>query len=569
VKDPDRRLVPEARPGNSFFALLQSGWPAVIVLIVLIGYAFVEVAGTWSLLSATVDEPFHIAAGMEWLDKGTYTYDLMHPPIARVALALGPYMRGLRSSSLPFGTDEGNAILSSAGGYQNNLASARSGNLPFLALACVSVFLWSNRWFSAPTAIWSVVLLVSLPAILGHAGLATTDMACAATVTLALYIFVRCLENPAWKMLVLLGASMALAFLCKLSGFVFLGACFTSALAYVAVGNRGSWPGGLPWHGVLARALVVSAVVLPLMWAGYRFSSPPISATRRAHPVIDRLLAKAPRIRNLAYRAVETPLPLSQIVVGIRKAETFNQRGDSYLLGRYKRGGWWHFFPVALGVKTPIGFLILAFYGGYAMIRGFRPNLWQRQLTLIFAAAILLVCISSNINLGIRHILAIYPLLAMIAAYGITQLFVLARRTSRAIVALPILLTASVVADSWLARPDYFAYFNEFSGAHPERILVDSDLDWGQDLLRLSRRLRELDVHHVSIAYSGPMPLEQAGLPPFSVLSTQAPSAHGYVAISLQFLTKVYLRNGSFAWLQGRAPQEIVGKSIYLYNLGP
>ena len=209
--------------GMESFRRARSGWLWRIGVLIPVGMAVAGVVGSWTALSATVDEPFHIACGMEWLDKGAYTYELLHPPLARIAVALGPYFKGLRSSSLPDAMDEGNAILSSAGSYRNNLAFARSGNLPFLALACFSVFLWARRWFGMAAAMWAVPLFASLPPILGHAGLATLDMACAATVTLALYAFLRCLEDPAWQRLLFLGASLALAFLCKFSSFAFLG----------------------------------------------------------------------------------------------------------------------------------------------------------------------------------------------------------------------------------------------------------------------------------------------------------------------------------------------------------
>ena len=121
----------------------------------------------YATFSGTWDEPITIAAGMEWPDKGTYTYEWQQPPLARIAAALGPYLAGLRSKGLhPYTLSdvtadlkeaiaEGNAILESHGNYQHNLILARLGNLPFLALACVVIFLWPRRWFStARTDIW-------------------------------------------------------------------------------------------------------------------------------------------------------------------------------------------------------------------------------------------------------------------------------------------------------------------------------------------------------------------------------------------------------------------------------
>jgi hypothetical protein len=256
-------------------------------------------------------------------------------------------------------------------------------------------------------------------------------------------------------------------------------------------------------------------------------------------------------------------------VTGIRDVESHDASGHpSYLFGEYRRTGWWYFFPVVVGVKTPIVFLILAGCGIFAIVRGFRSSPWQQHLTVIFPIAIMFVCMSSKIDIGVRHILAIYPPLAVIGGHVMSEFFVLARRTSRAILVLQIMVVCWVVAEPWMARPDYLAYFNQFAGAHPERILAESDLDWGQDLYRLSRRLKELQVDHISIQYFGSTPLEKAGLPPYSMLSAEVPTSRGYVAISVRFLTLEYARNGSFAWLKRRTPEEIVGKSIYLYNFG-
>jgi hypothetical protein len=73
----------------------------------------------------------------------------------------------------------------------------------------------------------------------------------------------------------------------------------------------------------------------------------------------------------------------------------------------------------------------------------------------------------------------------------------------------------------------------------------------------------------VSIKYFGTAPLEKADLPPYSILSADVPTTHGYVAVSVRYLTVEYAKHGSFAWLRGSTPLEIIGKTIYLYNFGP
>jgi hypothetical protein len=305
------------------------------------------------------------------------------------------------------------------------------------------------------------------------------------------------------------------------------------------------------------------------VWAGYRFELAPISEQHGKHESLDRAFDGKPALRKIAYQLVEIPLPLSSLVKGLQGLRAHNATGhDGYLLGQFRTTGWWYFFPVVFAVKTPIGFLLLAGCGIIALGKNFRFRKRAQQLTLVFPAVIMLVCMSSRINLGVRHLLAIYPLLAILAAYAVCEFLHLARRTAPALAIIPVLLSSWVIAEGWSARPDYLAYFNEFAGAHPERILAESDLDWGQDLYRLSARLKELRVNHVSVLYFGVMPLELAGMPSFTLASDQVPTTRGYLAVSARFLTLANARDGSCNWLKGREPSEIIGKSIYLYNLG-
>lgn len=204
------------------------GFAGVLVLLIS---AVCRLIPTYSTFNGTYDEPLHIACGMEWLDRGTYTIELQHPPLGRVLAAWGPYLRGLRSHSLPGGDREGNAILCSGGQYWRNLTLARLGTLPLLAMSCLVIYLWASRWFTRVAGIWAVLLFVSLPPILAHSGLATTDMAGAATFLLALYLFVAWLETPGRWPAAWLGFGLGLAFLGKFSNFVFLPACFVVAIA--------------------------------------------------------------------------------------------------------------------------------------------------------------------------------------------------------------------------------------------------------------------------------------------------------------------------------------------------
>jgi len=173
-------------------------WGAYIILLLSIS-AF-RIVDTYPALSHTYDEPAHLAAGIELLDRGTYTYEVQHPPLARIAVALGPYLLGARSHGEDDIFGEGKAILYSSGDYLRTLSAARLGVLPFFLLLVGVTWTWAWLEFGAIHAAISALLLVSVPTILAHAGLATTDLPLTAGVTAALFAFALWLERPnGWR----------------------------------------------------------------------------------------------------------------------------------------------------------------------------------------------------------------------------------------------------------------------------------------------------------------------------------------------------------------------------------
>ena len=222
------------------------------------------------------------------------------------------------------------------------------------------------------------------------------------------------------------------------------------------------------------------------------------------------------------------------------------------------------FFPVALAVKTPIGFLLLSAAGLAAVLLKSTASSRQRHLTAIFPIVILLVCMTSSNNTSVRHILPIYAPLAVLGGDGAARL--VKGGNHRWMPAAGLLLVGWAVADSVVAHPDYMAYFNPIASAHPENVLCETDLDWGQDLFRLAARLRSLGVTRFTMKYFGTTPLEVAGLPPHQELSPVVP-ATGYLAISIRDLELEHAKDGSYDWLKRYQPLERVGRSIFLYSI--
>jgi len=172
----------------------------------------------------------------------------------------------------------------------------------------------------------------------------------------------------------------------------------------------------------------------------------------------------------------------------------------------------------------------------------------------------LLFGILSRVNLGIRHILAIYPFLALCGALAIIFIWRLGVWGRCSL----IILLAWQGGACVYAAPDFLPYFNEVAVSHADFFAVDSDLDWGQDLKRVAPVLQRLGADHIWITYNGSEDLNRAGLPTWEPLMADE-RPHGWIVISEW---KLKMRAPAYGWLQQYNPVAKVGRSILIYHIG-
>jgi 4-amino-4-deoxy-L-arabinose transferase-like glycosyltransferase len=543
-----------------------------LVTLLALGLA----ASTWHVFGQTWDEPEHLAAGLALLDHGHYDYDIQHPPLARLLLATGPYLAGARSQGKPppDGKAEGLAILYGGGRYDLYLTLARAGALPFLALLIVMTYVWGRTVLGGAGALAAAALTATTPVVLGHGALATLDVPAAATCLLALYATQRWLETGRLRQALGLGLALGLALGTKLSAIPFCGVGALALLllrAWEREGRGDPRPPVTPAAWCAGGGIVTLAVaaILTLAYGG-RF----IYLTDQSHKFNQALwflFGAKGVLHDAAYTLfaqLKVPEALQWYLGGIEAVTVHNQNGHlSYLLGEERLTGWWYFYPVALFAKTPLPLLVLGVPG--LVLLGYQgvADRDARQLAVPVIAVALLgfACIFSRINIGVRHVLVLYPLLAVAAAFALLRVRALlaaarggiGRGLAIAALTALALTQAAIVARAW---PDYLAYFNELV-TDPEYVLVDSDLDWGQDLKRLVRRLHELNVPSLALAYSGSADLAREGLPPYLLLKPDQ-HATGWVAVSALARAEA---PEHFDWLADYPRQERIGKTIDLY----
>jgi hypothetical protein len=505
---------------------------------------------------------------MEWWEKGRYTIEPHHAPLSRILSALPPYLAGLRGRQVPDMYVEGYTILQSKGDFRENVTLSRVGLLAFFALACAAVYLLARRVTDGRWSVVAVLLFVTTPPILAHAGLATTDVALTGTLALSVWCWIRYLDRPTHGRAAGTGAAMALAALSKLSALLFLPLSIVVILLAWHVSKRHSKPVRSPYSPVLiATAVLAGAFVL---WAGYRFSLAPLTtAAGRPHGPIERLVPEALGLRQLANWLVELPVPAQEFFIGIRDVAAHNSAGHStYMLGEKSMTGWWYFFPVAIAVKTPLA-LLLAVGIGYAAL------LWRRRRAAVVARTsptgavesdwalwaialvpviLVLSAMTSRINIGLRHVLPIYPMFAVLAAIGLRTLW--GRLDARAAGAFTGAVLVAQLFSVVSSYPSYLCYFNPTAGPEPEQVLVYSDCDWNQDYTPLADTLRARGITKVAVGAALPIPesvLKSMGYPDVVPLVPGVPIS-GWVAtdayhrtIGSPFIPGV--DRDSYAWL--------------------
>jgi hypothetical protein len=516
-------------------------------------------AGT--LKSETVDEGLFIAGGTAQVHHLDPNIDLTHPPLLRwlsgvPAVLFGhahapepvPFVpRGpmdLFSYKVQDVFDYGQRFFYEASNAHDRVLFW--GRFPFALVGALLgwlVFLEARRLLGPVPALAALLTFSFTPEVLAHAQWAHSDLASGLTLWLVAIALARALSSPSWRTDLMLGGAMGLAVAVKLTAIVL----WPVILALIALFRRKHSRSLLRGAGV-ALAIFYGVVVAVYLPAPRAVGPHEFRAADLARLHLDRLeplLAAA-------------PLP-DTFLKGIVYTGLLGQRGQvAYFHGQKSSKGWWYYFPAAMFLKYPTGLLLLALVGLILLWRGEYPAPWKVALTLP-PLAILGAAMLQSINVGVRSVLPLAPFLAFWSA---TTLAHSRTMLGRGIV---VLLVASSVASGVAAYPDFLAYFNPLLGgtAAADRWLVDSNLDWGQDLPELARELGRRRVPAVRLAYFGVARPDFYGINALDA-RTVAP---GWYAISRSYLSGWWPPGDPYAWLRDLRPVTLVGGSIALYHV--
>lgn len=513
--------------------------------------------------SAAFDEQYHLTAGYSYLRTGDFRLATTHPPLmgmigatallheATIVLPLEDpaWQTGDRFRFSDVFLWEANP------NPQELLVRARQPIIAVGLLLVLTLYSWARQLWGRNGALLVLLLAVLDPNLLANARVVTTDLGLSCFLALAIWRLWRWLAAPTWPNLLLTGLAAGLAMSAKYTGLLFWPAALLLLLFYPRQADQPTrWQRALALIGIGLSAYLV-------IWALYRFDFGPMPDGPLPIPL------PAPFYWQQLWWSFNR-------IVDLQAARLDFFWGEAGF-------GWWNYFPVALGLKTPLPLLILALIGLGDALRNrqgrFILLLWS--LPLLF----LLLGMSGVLTIGYRHLLPAIPLL-LVQAGGAVALFesLPARRMAYGVLAaLLIWFVVSVVR----VYPHQEAYFNELAGDWPQwsSYLVDSNLDWGQDLPALRDWLAEHGVERVNLAYFGKAVPEAYGiqyqpLPGYlrfvegvelNAYNPMAPEP-GWYAISATSLRLGLMQPATvdlYAFFREQQPVGRAGYSIYLYEV--
>ena len=365
---------------------------------------------------------------------------------------------------------------------------ARSLNALFGVALGLLIFGVTRARFGNAGGLLALAFYALSPTFLAHSALATSDVCAALFLTLAPWLFWRHLEKRDFASGLLAGLASGLALVAKFNGVLIapLYALLVVADAWLrADPTRRARTRRFAANFALATAQALAGWVI--IWAFYEFRydvrGPGAPAFVSFHCGWDRMLPSLGWKAWFVEAALRWHLFPQTWMFGLTFVVANEVARPAFFAGEHSQFGWWLFFPALFLTKTPLallGALLLAAIAG--IVAWLRAAAAPRRAWLIAACPLAVtatvvwaVALRSNLNIGDRHILAVYP--ALFVALGVLA-------TRRSLLVTGFVLLAGHAAASFAIRPHYLASFNTLAGgpANAHRLFVDSSLDWGQDL---------------------------------------------------------------------------------------
>lgn len=589
---------------------------ATCLLIFMAGLAFCSILRD----SNSMDELAHIPAGYSYISQQDMRLNPEHPTLLKDLAGFSAWL-GSKITNTPIYVplqvkswqedlngqwDWGREFLFRSGNNANMIILW--SRLPMILLTILLgfyVFKWAREIYGNEASLLALFLYSLSPTFLAHGRYVTTDVGAAAAFFIAAYYVVKWLRKPNTKNMVIAGIVLGLALLTKFSLILLAPYCVFLIVVWILVKSLAGkkeiftkevfFRTARSFGKILIPAILVAVIALVVIWPAYQFhvwNYPP-----------ERQLADTQlNLRTFGRKMLADPViwmsdkpilrPYGQFFLGLLMVVQRAVGGNTtYFLGEISNTGWIHYFPVVFLIKVPLALLILMLIALAGSIRHIKMPFWKKPCQRLsqcikdhfseFAlfslfALYWIVTLRSNLNIGVRHILPTFPVIYIIISGVISKW-----TNNRFRQGLLIILLLWYAAGTILVYPHFLTYFNELVGgpSNGYRYVTDSNLDWGQDLRRLTDFVEENNIETIYVDYfGGDSPEYRLGAKFQSWWGDRDPndlSSGDWIAVSATFLqggrgTSVPgfdQKTGYYTWLNQYTPITVIGNSIFVYKI--
>jgi len=564
-----------------------------VVLLLLIHASLLAWSATKH--SPNLNEDAHLVAGVSHWKFGRFELYRVNPPLVRMVAAIPVLLSDAKYDWSGFYESAGARPVFDMGrqfievnGEKSiwYFTIARWACIPFSLLGGFICFLWAKDLYGPAAGLFSLTLWCFSPNMLAHGQFITPDCGATALGITAAYCFWKWLRQPGWKLAIIAGVGLGLAELTKTTWIILFGLWPLLWLIW-QISRKADI--AISWKKQAAQLVSILFLGLYLLNLGYGFEG---SFTKlNQFEFTSNSLAgyeneeqrdeeqKTNRFADSWLGEIPVPFPRNYVLgIDIQKRDFENFGRESYLRGEFRDHGWWYYYLYALAIKVPIGYWIifcLAFLHAFYH-RASNNSGWRNGLLLAAPAIIILILVSSQtgFNHHMRYVLPIFPFAFI--WMGQTALWMAEKKKLAAATTTSISLLWAI-GSSLTIYPHSLSYFNEAVGgpAHGHEHLINSNIDWGQDLLFLKEWIeKHPEAKPMHLCYYGDFNPKDLGLdyplPPINEKNDpnyQPPP--GWYAISVNYLKGYEWRQpkDGFTYFQKNEPVAIVGHSIYIYHI--
>jgi len=581
---------------------------AVIIVVTALGLAITSV---WND-APIVDEIPHIGAGYSYIAKGDHRLNPEHPPLAKDLAGISLKIFGIKDQAAfddqSWQTDLngqwefGRKLIFNSGNDAIRLVRfAKIPELIFFVLSAVIIFIWTRKIYGYLAGLLAIFLFSFSPTVIAHSRFVTTDMPALFGILIGTFFFLHYLERPTKKNLWLAGLVFGVAQLTKYSIFLLVPFFLGLAVIYAFLNYPKSKISNT-LRLLLYTCCIIAMGYIFVVWPVYYFHTWNYPAELQqsqtttllqsygnrnfADPVI--YLSGKPVVRALAEYGLGLLMVTQRAVGG----------NTTYFLGEVSKESWPHYFPIVYFLKEPLpfwGMILIVMLIGAARFKFYNVKSkmrhcinWSKdhfaELTmLLWIFVYWYTSIRANLNIGVRHLMPVYGFTFILLAGALVKIASsLDRKKLYTFHFALFALLGWYSYENLSVYPYYLTYFNQVAGGPSGgyRYVVDSNLDWGQDLKRLADWVKENDIKKISLDYFGwadqtyyikeGLVWIRAGqyksVDDFLIDNPEG----GYIAVSASFFMGSREKpETSYAWLDNYKPITVIGNSIFVWYISP